>query len=225
MSKAKFHEAYDEANFYKELFAHDVAEIFNRIGLSVEVLTEFQKRDYSRNEFVQIMKILTTQTSEGNDIINKARKLAEIEDSKKLIKPVEIKSILKDAIDSIYSDYQEKDIAIEINSTQEEYIVKANELLFDAYKNILMNAIKYNENAQIKIEVKISDEIQNDISYVKMQFIDNSVKESNGRGILLGLILIDRIISSYNGQTWVEDKAIGEFSQGNNFVVLIPKAK
>ena len=241
MSEAKFHNAYDEANLYKELFAHDFADLFNRIGLSVELLTQFQKRDYHKEEIVEIIKRFNDQTYEGNNIIKKARKLAEIEDSKKLIKKIELKKVLKEAIDSIKNDFQEKDIAIEINSTRDEYIVKANMLLFDAYENILINAIKYNENPQIKFEVKISDEIQNNITYVKMQFIDNSVgisekkgktviqhneaRQSNGRGMLLGIILVDRIISSYNGRVWVEDKKTGESKQGSSFIVLIPEAK
>jgi small GTP-binding protein/PAS domain S-box-containing protein len=240
LSEAKFHEAYDAVKLYKELFAHDIADVFNRIGLSVEVLTDLKKRDYSKDEFAEIVKRLITQNYEGNEIIKKAQILSEIEDSKKLIKPVEIKSILKEVIDSIYRDFQEKDVAIEINSTKDDYIVEANELLFDAYENILINAIKYNENAQIRIEVKISDEIQNNIIYVKMEFIDNTVEtsekkgkigienneviESNRRGMLLGLILVDHIINSFNGQVRVEDKKNGDSTQGSSFVVLIPVA-
>ena len=239
-SEAKFHDAYDEANFYKEIFTHDIRELFDRIELSVELITEFQNRDYHKDDINDILKRLKTQTCEGNKIITKVRKLSEIEDSINFIEPVDALRVLKNAIDSISNEFKDKDIKIEINSTRDDYIVRANKLLFDVYENILINTIKYNENPQIKIEIKISDEIQKNVSYVKMQFIDNTigmlekkgetiiqhdvVREINVRGILLGLILVDRIINSYNGQVWVEDKVIGEFSQRSNFIVLIPSA-
>ena len=239
-SEAKFHDAYDEANFYKEIFTHDIRELFDRIELSVELITEFQNRDYHKDDINDILKRLKTQTCEGNKIITKVRKLSEIEDSINFIEPVDALRVLKNAIDSISNEFKDKDIKIEINSTRDDYIVRANKFLFDVYENILINTIKYNENPQIKIEIKISDEIQKNVSYVKMQFIDNTigmlekkgetiiqhdvVREINVRGILLGLILVDRIINSYNGQVWVEDKVIGEFSQRSNFIVLIPSA-
>jgi len=43
--------------------------------------------------------------------------------------------------------------------------------------------------------------------------------------MLLGLVLVDRIISSYKGQVWVEDHVKGDFAEGSNFIVLIPEAK
>ena len=40
----------------------------------------------------------------------------------------------------------------------------------------------------------------------------------------LGLSLVKKIIESYHGQIWVEDRFEGDYSKGSNFIVLIPEA-
>ncbi len=40
----------------------------------------------------------------------------------------------------------------------------------------------------------------------------------------LGLSLTSKIIDSYNGKIWVEDRIKGDYTKGGNFVILIPEA-
>lgn len=72
-----------------------------------------------------------------------------------------------------------------------------------------------------------------------MEFIDNGIgvpedrkeimfkrgnrelKGSKGMGI--GLSLVKKIIKGYSGKIWVEDKVKGDYSQGSNFILLIPE--
>ena len=39
-----------------------------------------------------------------------------------------------------------------------------------------------------------------------------------------GPTLVKKIVESYNGEIWVEDKIKGDFTKGSNFVLMIPKA-
>jgi signal transduction histidine kinase len=39
----------------------------------------------------------------------------------------------------------------------------------------------------------------------------------------LGLSLVQKIVSKYNGKIWVEDKVKGEYSKGSNFIILLPR--
>ena len=39
-----------------------------------------------------------------------------------------------------------------------------------------------------------------------------------------GLTLVKKLIKSYNGKIWVEDNVKGDYTQGSNFVLLIPEA-
>ena len=40
-----------------------------------------------------------------------------------------------------------------------------------------------------------------------------------------GLTLVKKIIESYKGKIWIEDRVEGDCTQGSNFVFLIPEAK
>ena len=38
-----------------------------------------------------------------------------------------------------------------------------------------------------------------------------------------GLTLVKKLIKYYNGKIWVEDIVEGDYTQGSNFVILIPE--
>ena len=50
-----------------------------------------------------------------------------------------------------------------------------------------------------------------------------SGRKEKSHGMGLGLLLVKKVLSSYNGEIWVEDKVQGKPSQGSNFVILIPE--
>ncbi|MFX1363021.1 MAG: ATP-binding protein, partial [Promethearchaeota archaeon] len=97
------------------------------------------------------------------------------------------------------------------------------------------------ESAYIIIEIVIKvlkTQIDN-VNYAKIEFIDNGqgvadirkeeifqreIKEdSDISGIGLGLSLVKKIIQSYNGQIWVEDRVKGDYTKGSVFMLLIPE--
>jgi len=38
-----------------------------------------------------------------------------------------------------------------------------------------------------------------------------------------GLSLVKKILTSYNGEIWVENKVQGDYSKGSIFIILIPE--
>ena len=56
-------------------------------------------------------------------------------------------------------------------------------------------------------------------------FNRGNVEISSVHGMGLGLSLAKKIIESYNGDIWVEDRVKGDHLQGSNFIILIPEVK
>ncbi len=90
----------------------------------------------------------------------------------------------------------------------------------------------------LSIRLQVSKVQKNKINYLKMEFIDNGIgihdklkdiifqrgyaNKKKTKGLGFGLSLVKKIIKSYNGQIWVEDRVKGDFSKGSNFIILIP---
>ncbi|MFX0070804.1 MAG: sensor histidine kinase, partial [Candidatus Hermodarchaeota archaeon] len=172
----------------------------------------------------------------GAILVSNVRNLSEIENIELPIFKVEICEILKDIISDIKENYDKRMIKINFESRVNKYYVKANELLSNVFINIIDNAIKYNNSQNIEISIAISDNLINNIEYVKIEFLDNGfgipddMKENvfqrafnkkNTAGMGLGLSLVKKIIEKYNGQIWVEDRIQGDRSKGSNFVILL----
>ncbi len=174
-------------------------------------------------------------------MINDVRKLFELEEVKYSTQKVEILNVLNQAIAYVKKSYAEKIIDIQVHIPDEKLHILGNELLVDIFENILINAVKYNENLTVDIEIKFSRDYQQEKEFIKMEFKDNGIGvaderkkiifEKNNRelkrtkGMGLGLSLVKKIVESYVGHIWVENRVPKDYSKGSNFVVLLPKAK
>ena len=238
-SEKKYREAYNRAEFYKDLFTHDINNILQNVLSGIE-LSEMEIGVSEKLEKLkENISIIKGQLTRGSKLVANIRKLSKLEEEEISIKKVEICTILKKSITYVKNAYQDRDITIQVESIGRELYVKANELLEDLFENILVNAIKYHESPIVEILIKISRERREVINYIRMEFIDNGIGIEDFRkklvfqrgnsdkqrvhGMGLGLSLVQKIIDNYEGKIWVEDRVHGDYTKGSNFVILIPE--
>jgi PAS domain S-box-containing protein len=238
-SEENYRIAYNRANFYKDLFAHDMNNVLNSILLSLELISEIPKKRERMDRIDELFSIVKESSNRGAQLISNVQKLSRLEESGVAIQEINVSTFLKDAISFIKNNFPDKDIKIEVEALSEDINVMGNELLLDVFENIMINSVKYNKNKQKEISIKISETEANDKTFFKFEFIDNGMgieqyrKEKifnvgnreykGGRGMGLGLSLVKKIVESYGGTIMVEDKVPGDYSKGSNFIVLIPK--
>jgi len=238
-SEGKYRDAYNLVNFYKDVFTHDMNNILQNILTSVELLSLFMDNPEKSEENKEILQILRSQVKRSANLILNVRKLTKLEETQIGTQSTEAISVLRKTIEFIKKSVQDRDILFEVDINFEKVNIQANELLVDIFENILLNAVKYNDNTQVKITIIISKMQKEGIKYLKIEFKDNGIgitdvakdiifkggykRDKKFRGMGLGLSLVKKILESYNGEIWVEDRVPGDYTKGSNFVILIPE--
>jgi PAS domain S-box-containing protein len=239
-SEKKYRKAYNRTKCFKGLFTHDISNIFQTVGNSIELSGSLLKKGVEINNVMEYFELIEQQISRGKKLIYNIRNLSEIEESEMPIVPVEIFQNLKKAIKFLKINFQNRNIDVLIESCEEKMYVLANELLLDVFENILINSVCYNKKETVQIKIIPSKITENGKRYVKLEFEDNGIgidddlkkkifqenikKRSGSRGMGLGLSLVAKLIELCEGKIWVEDRISGDYSQGSNFIILIPEA-
>jgi light-regulated signal transduction histidine kinase (bacteriophytochrome) len=227
-SREKFHNEYDRANFYKELFIHDVNNIFNNIQASINLFSK--EEDLKKVINIKfLIKTIKQKCFEADKLISIIRKLTQIEESQIPLKHIDIAKLTNQAIEIVRANHKDKKIIVDVEAPREDSFVLANDFLIDVLENILLSSVKYTEKIIINIKIVITKILVANKSFIKIIFIDNQAlisdiskerilmrqnkRDEKLRGLLLGFVLIERILDSFKGSLKVED---------NNFTLLIP---
>lgn len=238
-SEEKFREAYIRAEFYKDLFAHDMNNILQSILSATELCEIYLDKLNHLGEVKKDIDLVQDQVSRGTTLISNIRKLSQLEEIETSTHQTGVYNILKDSITFIKQMFQDKKINIQLDFPPNDVSIQANEFLHDVFTNILINAVKYNKQSIIEIMIRISKSQEDDTDYIKMEFIDNGVGIEDDRkktifqrrhkrdkdkiGMGIGLSLVKEIIEKYSGIIWVENRVSDDYSKGCNFIILIPE--
>jgi signal transduction histidine kinase len=185
--------------------------------------------------------MIKSQIVRGSKLISDVRTLTSLDENEISLEKIDISKFLKESIKFVKKAYTDRGLSIIRGDHNEKYYINANELLQDVFDNILINSVKYNENTVVEINIKICKVVIDKKDYIKIEFIDNGIgvedirktlifqpgqREIKGtKGMGMGLSLVSKIMEIFDGKIWVEDKVKGDYTQGSNFVLLLPKFK
>lgn len=123
--------------------------------------------------------------------------------------------------------------AIELGSLH----TRADELIHELFVNILTNAVKYDQNNPVEIDVSverlesrrgrrllvsIADHGRGVPDELKEEIFERFNRAPKKKGSGLGLHLVRTLATRYNGRVWVEDRVKGDHSKGAVFKVELP---
>ncbi|MHA2182548.1 MAG: PAS domain S-box protein [Promethearchaeota archaeon] len=240
-SELKYREAFNRAEFYKDLFSHDMNNILQNILSANELIKFYHGNPNKSQEILDLSDMVKEQVNRGSKLINNIRKLSQLEVHKVKLQNIEITKLVEKISKFIKNQNRERTVEISIDSLSDNVYIQTDELIEDVLENLLLNAVKHNKSPKVQITIKISKTVENGINYHKLEFIDNGQGvedpqkehifqrvQTDGKasvsGMGLGLSIVKKIVESYNGKIWVEDRIKGATIEGSKFTILIPEA-
>ena len=240
-SEEMFRKAYNQANLYKDIFAHDINNILQNINSSVELSSLYLNSPEKLHTIKELYEIINEQVNRGKKLIKNIKKITEIDETEIDLEKINGLLELNKAIEFTKANFPNRNLNFQFKSTVKRMYILANKLLLDVFENILINAVRHNDKSNIKIIIEVSKEIVEDRKYIKVEFKDNGLGISDYRkkdifekgtrttqkskGMGLGLSLVKKIVDNFHGDIWVEDRVKDDYKQGCNFVVLLQNAE
>ena len=222
---------YERAEFYNDLMSHDINN-FNQGAMSnLELLLLSGELSGKSQRYV---KNALDQITGSANLISNLRKLQAIKSGEIVAQTVDVSELLEDAILSSRALFPGKDVEIKVACETDDTVVIGSRLLFEAFVNLITNAIKFNRAKDIQIVICVSS---HESGFLKLEFMDNgpgiedSMKEKifdrslrlhpEMWGTGLGLTLVKTIIESFGGCIYVENRVKNDHTHGSNFVAIL----
>ena len=238
-SEKKYREAYNRADFYKDLFVHDINNFLQSLEFSLEIFQNYLKEPQKTEKFQDLINLLKGEVARATSLTLSVKKLYDIDTGVIEIVPTDLCMALKGAIINSKATHQSENFNVKVEFEQSNYTVRANDLLFIVFTSIINNAIKFNNNLEKEIIIQITSVEKEGKKHVKIEFTDNGIgipdnvkqsifmkiyeKPKDYYRIGMGLIFVREVIDSYQGSIWVEDRVEGDYKQGSKFIMLIPQ--
>lgn len=238
-SEEKYRHAFNRADFYKDLIIHDVNNVLCAISSSVGTYHLLKKNGDSDEELEIPLTIIKDQTVKGTSLIKNVQKILELTFDGLSLEKINLSGELKKAVAAFKANHPEKNMKIDLEMDDGDFLVMGNEFIQDVFENILLNAMRYNKSKIVEIHVRIYPRELNGEDFVIMSFKDNGIgiddelkeiifdrgnpDKKGSLGMGFGLSLIKQIVNSYNGDIWVEDAVEGDHTKGTVFLVKLPR--
>ncbi|HIH00928.1 TPA: HAMP domain-containing histidine kinase [Thermoplasmata archaeon] len=224
------------AEFYTDLLSHDIKNFNQAIMGYLDILGVHLPNPEQQ---VQLGKI-ADQVMNVSRLASDVRTLSRLTWSGVSLARLDLGSVLLDCMNSVKMYHLSRKIEIEHGVQPDKYFVNADELMRELFVNILTNAVKYDTNETVEIDVtidrlsegtkgwyvvSIADRgrgIPDDMKEAVFERFSSAPKRRGSSG--LGLHIVKTLSQRYGGSAWVEDRVPGKMGQGSMFRVKLPES-
>ncbi len=225
-----------EKDEFLSIASHELKTPLTSIKAYVQLLERKLKLDKESSEAGFVTK-LQGQIEKLNALITDLLDVSKIENGKLKInkKPVNLETVISNAIDTILQTHEERTVKIEREGVKPDILIPLDEIRIEQVLiNFLTNAIKYSpNNNQVIITTFVDEEVQEvrvsvtdfgigipdfkqDAVFKKFYRVEESSLQFQGMGI--GLFICSEIIKQHHGTVGVSSV----LNEGSTFYFTLP---
>jgi signal transduction histidine kinase len=221
------------AEFYTDLLSHDIKNFNQAIMGYLDLL----RAGLNRPEQAAYIEKVNEQVMNINRLSADVRTMSRLTWGGTNLTSIDVGKVLLDSIDGTRQYYMGRKIIFHHSLEVGVFHTKADELIRELFVNVLTNAVKYDPNDPVEIDVSVEKLERNVASKLIVSIADHGrgvpddLKEeiferfSNApkkKGSGLGLYIVKTLTARYHGRVWVEDRVKGEYTKGAVFKMELP---
>lgn len=226
-------DAVGESQSYLDLIVHDIGNLVDPLIFYLESMERAQHSP--RDNSTQLVKAIAL-AREARNLVGNVREFSNIKASDDTSRRrFDLREVLVRCISSVKRDHPSKDVVVSFDCPYTECFVKADDLIFNLFSNILNNSVKYSNGTTAEFDVNIVD--GHSAWTVRVEDrgigIPDDKKESvfskfarrpdGYPGSGLGLSVVSILVGRYKGFVTVKDRVPGNHVKGACFEVALPK--
>jgi signal transduction histidine kinase len=223
-----------------DLIGHDVNNYAQAVSGFIELA--MQRKNVPEPSRKSLAKALD-QVWNLNKLVTNVKLFGKIESTNgNEVRPMDLACVIRDALAAAESNYPSRTVRIAVEDDGDRKLCLVDNLAKEIFVNLFSNAIKFDPNEVVDIEVTMDRSCTDTREYWCVSVadhgpgIDDSLKEwvferfaqagtSGAKGSSgLGLHIARKLVSAYKGRIWVEDRVPGDRTRGSVFKVMLPKA-
>jgi signal transduction histidine kinase len=223
------------AEFFTDLLSHDIKN-FNQ---AIMGYLDLVRAGTTRPEQVTYIEKVNEQVMNISRLAADVRTMSKLTFGGSKLAHVDVGKVLLDAASSVQQYYMSRNIVVHHELQVGRYQTMADELIRELFVNILTNAVKYDPNPQVEIDltvdvretklgkklvVSVADRGRGIPDELKQEVFERFNRAPKKKGTGLGLHIVKTLTSRYHGRVWVEDRVPGDHSKGAVFKVELPSA-
>jgi len=224
-----------------DIIGHDVNNYaqavsgFIELGMQRKNIPEPSRKSFSK-ALDQVWNI--------NKLVNNVKLFAKIEvGGSKDLKPMDLLEVVRDGFAGAESNYNDRAVRLSLKDDGATKRCMMNDLAKEIFVNLFSNAIKFDQHPEVDIEVEVKAEDRDGRGFWSASVVDRGpgIDDSQKDWIFerftqagapcargssgLGLHIAKRLVDSYKGRIWVENRVRGDRTQGSRFVVILPRSE
>jgi len=216
--------------FLIDLMSHDLNNIHQGMMTALELMSSHEDLPAQSKT---LLENSLSQLERAGGLISKVKKLSDIKSKTMRRTKTDIHEPISKAIDSVRKTFPQRKIKIDSNIKPGIFIVYGCQFLIDVFYNLLHNAVKYDVNKPVILEINAEHSQDGTSLQVTVSDRGPGIPDSKKSSILsrlsdegtalsgIGLTLVQQIITRCKGEIWVEDRISGEYSKGAKFVIFL----